>query len=97
MSERVFYNRRDWLNPKGYWDSGAMSSKVSSDKGGLDCNISIWDCGRKISLDLGVYTEAQGRQRCKKIQVMIDHLQGVQRALGPAYEHFKAEQAEQDE
>jgi hypothetical protein len=91
MSEKIFHNRRDWLNPKGHWDTGAMASRVSADEDGVECNISIWDCGRKISLDMGIYNEKAAIQRSKKIQLMIDHLQGVQASLGEAYSHFMFE------
>ena len=97
MSEKIFHKRRDWLNPVGHWDTGAMSSKVSADADGIECNISIWDCGRKISLDLGIYGEKGAKQRSKKIQIMIEHLQEVQQSLGKAYDHYMTEQDKDNE
>lgn len=85
MKEKTLHNRRDWLNPKGHWDTGAISSKVVATEEGIDCDISIWDCSRKVSLDLGCYNKKSVAQRAKKITLLIQHLQEVQKAMGEAY------------
>jgi hypothetical protein len=85
MKDKTLHNKRDWLNPKGHWDKGIISSKVSICEEGIDCNIDIWDCSRKISLSLDCYDKKSVVQRAKKLHLLIQHLQEVQKAMGEAY------------
>ena len=96
MTEKVFQNRRDWLNPKGNWDTGAISSKVSADLDGVEGDVSLWDCGKKISLSFSIYSEKSAKERKKKIELMIDHLLSVQESLGKAYDHYMIEKEKED-
>ena len=87
MTEKVFFNKREWLNPKGHWDTGAIDSRITADQYGIECSLSFWDCGRKVILDFSADNEKKAKQRAVKIQQMIDHLLGVQQALGKAYNY----------
>jgi len=86
MKYKRLHSKRDWLNPKGHWDTGAISSLVAIDEGGIDGEVAIWDCSRKVTISLSAYSEAAVKQRAKKLDIMIDHLQKVKAAMGKAYE-----------
>lgn len=92
MSNEKQKGNRVWLNPLSSDDDGAMQWKVSGhgDRW-ISAEISIWDCGRKISLDFDFSTnpnpsyEASAEQRAKKIDLLISELQKFRTELGEAY------------
>jgi len=95
--EKIFLNKREWLNPKGHADTGAIASKVSADKYGVYGHISIWDCGRKIELSIYYDNEKEAKQRARKLQMLIDHMKEVQVALGQAYPYYLEHKEEEDD
>jgi len=85
MKDKLLLNKRQWLNPVGHNDSGAISSKVEFHQNGVSADVSIWDCSRKITLSFCYYGEVQARQRVKKIDALIQHLQLTKGALAEGY------------
>lgn len=88
-------NNRIWLNPLDSHDTGALQWHVYADAYGMGGIISIWDCGRKISLNFDSFDEKKTKQRAKKIDQMIEELQKFKYAMGEAYK-FKHSQELED-
>ena len=85
MKDKLLLNKREWLNPIGHEDTGAVSSRVEFHRNGIAADVSIWDCSKKISLSFCFFGERQAKQRLKKIDTLIKHLQDVKAALGEGY------------
>lgn len=85
MSDKVLLSKRQFLNPKNSSDSGIIQTMVSVDSYGVESSVSIWDCSRKIVLDLSCYSRESSEERAEKIQLLIIHLQDVQKAMGEAF------------
>ena len=85
MKDKLLLNKREWLNPIGHNDSGAVASKVDFHENGISADVSIWDCSKKIVLSFCFYGERQAKQRIKKLDTLIKHLQLVKEALGKGY------------
>lgn len=94
---RVFLRSRKWINPKTYYDSGAVQSRVLADESGIDASFAIWDCSRKITLDLSTYDDRDHKHRAAKINILIDELIKVREAMGKAYEYYESVKEENDE
>ena len=86
MVNKRLFNKIEHLNPKTHWDTGLIHSKVYADKDSIDCGISIWDCNRKITLDLDSYSIKGADQRLRKLDKLIDHLLSVKESYVKAYE-----------
>lgn len=86
--EKHYLRKRAWLNPTKSEDTGAVSCYVSSYEGDpyVDGDLSIWDCGRKVSLNFSIYSEKDAKDRAKKINTLISTLQEMKSALGKAYD-----------
>jgi len=86
----VTKSARKWLNPKKSDDSGAIQWYVSLDSYDASVNASfdVWDCSRKISIDLSYWNKAQAKERAMKIDIMIQELQAMREALADAYTPF---------
>ena len=82
---KVLLSKRAYLNPKDHSDNGLIQSKVSVDDYNIDGSVSIWDCSRKITLDFDVHNHKDAAIRAKKLDIIIDHLQEVKKAMGEAY------------
>lgn len=79
---------RKWLNPKGHWDTGAIQWEVrtSGTIHVIEGNLSIWDCGRKITLNFSAYNPQDLKQRARKLELLISELEEFREAMGKAYE-----------
>jgi len=84
---KVYHNSRHWLNPNDVADSGAISIFVDSDsfQSYVNADISIWDCSRKIVLDLSFSSEHEAKARATKLDIIINDLIKMREALGKAY------------
>ena len=76
---------RSWLNPNKNSDTGAVQWYVEYNDYGPQCQFSIWDCSRKISLDFSFYNEKGANQRAKKIDILVKHLLLMKKEMGDAY------------
>jgi len=85
MKQKTYIEKRKWLNPVGHWNTGAIAYSVIYDYG-ISANLSLWDCGRKVTLDLSVSDEKSAKQVAKKIDTLIESLQEMKQALGEAYQ-----------
>ena len=87
--QKTYINKREWLNPKDVYNSGAISYAVTSYIGGdddsVDGELTIWDCSRKVTLDFSFYTLKGSKVVSKKIDKLINSLQDIKEALGDAY------------
>lgn len=81
---------RKWLNPVSHEDSGAIQWHVTCDNvHSIDAYVTIWDCGRKITLSLncyGIEGVREAKQRAQKINLLIEELTKMKQALGEAYD-----------
>jgi len=86
------YRNRQWLNPANHSDTGMISSAVSVDieeENGwvcVDVDLTIWDCSRKISLDLSFYTLEEARQRAEKIDILLRELATIRCKMAEGFE-----------
>lgn len=87
MKEKTFLNKRKWLNPIDHSDTGMYSIDVSADDYGANGTFTLWDCGRKVSLDF-CCTEKDAKIRADKINMLIGGLQEMKVALGKAYNFY---------
>lgn len=85
-----FLTTREWLNPIGHPDTGAIEVKVSGNNQSswVDASVDVWDCGRKISLDFNFNNEKTAQQRAEKIDLMIKVLTDTKTALGKAFDNM---------
>lgn len=97
MKEKTYVKKRKWLNPIGHWNTGAISYAVVGDKYSVDVDLSIWDCSRKISLDLSVSDEKDAKNVNEKINILIESLLDIKANLGIAYNDFLENKEEDDE
>jgi hypothetical protein len=78
-------SKRSWLNPKDSSDTGAIQSYgcIEGEEGKqfFDGGLSIWDCGRKISLDLSADCVRKADQRIRKLDIIIEHCEQMKFAL----------------
>lgn len=88
MREKTFFNRREWLNSKSHYDTGAIHSKITADNYSVDGSVSIWDCGRKINLNFDVYKDKDFKVRIQKIDTLIEHLNLFREGLYDAKDYF---------
>lgn len=71
------YVRREWLNPKGSDDTGAMSAEMRFlTDGRLSGNVTIRDCSEQVCITFSC-TKKKFKERIKKIDTMISILQGM--------------------
>lgn len=92
MKYKRYYATRQWLNPVGHHDSGAIEAKVEEDYGSrVAAELSIWDCGRKITLafDFDAKNKESAAQRADKIALLIKVLTEMQEAMGVAFDERK--------
>lgn len=84
---KYYLNKRKWLNPIRHEDSGAVHYSVyNGDYGWVDADLTIWDCSRKITLNLGFSNPTEAKQRAIKINSLIKALEEMKKAMGEAYE-----------
>ena len=86
MANKSLFNKIEFLNPKTHWDTGIIHSKVATNKDSIDGEISIWDCNKKITLDLDAYSLKGADLRIKKLDILINQLLSVKEAYLSAYE-----------
>lgn len=81
---------RKWLNPKGHYDTGAIQWDVrcSGSIHTIESDLSIWDCGKKITLNFSAYKPQDLKERAKKINLLISELEALRDALGEAYDYI---------
>ena len=88
MSKQIYYtNQRHWLNSINHHDSGAVHFKVSrdSDYKWVDASFTVWDCSRKITLDFNFEDNQEAQHRAEKIDILIEALYDMRKALGAAW------------
>ena len=89
--QKLYVNKRKWLNPIDISNSGAISYVVSSwtydgeEEKYIDGEFSIWDCGRKITLDMSFSSLIGSKNVANKIDKLIESLEDIKCALGKAY------------
>jgi hypothetical protein len=88
MGEKTKHRgRRAWLNPSSHHDRGWISVFVEEDMSwNHTISVTIGDCNRQVTLDLGFENEADRRQRLRKldkIQGIIDYVRGELESLPP--------------
>jgi len=86
MKDKFYVKKRKWLNPIGHWNTGAISYTVTRDSYSVGCDLSIWDCSRKVSLDLCVTDDQSAKQVSKKLNILIDSLTEIRECIGKAYQ-----------
>ena len=86
MKDKVYLNKRKWLNPVGHWNTGALAYKVTRDQYSVDSELSIWDCSKKITLDLCVTDSESAKQVAKKIDTLLLSLTEIRQGIGKAYD-----------
>ncbi len=94
MKDKTIYSKRAWLNPISEGDTGAIQAHVTmsafrNSKMWIDSYVSIWDCGKKITLDFSSDAKRQTKARLKKINIMLEVLEGVKEGLTEASEELK--------
>ena len=85
MKEKIYLNKRTWLNPVGHWNSGAIAYKVMRDEYSVDGTLSFWDCSKKITLDLCIHDPKSAKQVANKVDLMLSALTEIKENLGKAY------------
>lgn len=86
---------RVWINPIDAGDTGAVHWGVgvyNHSPNAIACNLQIWDCGRKVSLDFDSWGENGAKARAKKLDLLIAELQKMKKALGEAYSKLEFEE-----
>lgn len=81
---KMYLSKRKWLNPVGHYNTGAVAYSVQQDYG-ISAQLELWDCGRKVTLDLSVHDEKSAKQVADKIGILQTALQEIREALGKAY------------
>lgn len=96
MTDTKYYlDKREWLNPKRHEDSGAIQYYVSHDGyGWVDGSLTIWDCGRKVTLNLSFSSQTAAKQRAIKVNKLIHALEEMKKALGEAYNDINTKEIE---
>lgn len=87
----MYVEKRQWLNPVGHWNSGAVSCSVSRDSYSVNVDLSIWDCNKKISLDLSFSDKKEALQVAKKIEVLQETLASIKKGMGAAYDDLRGD------
>lgn len=87
------YAKRNWLNPLGHDDTGAVSSYVATHEYGIDAGIQLRDCNRQLDLNFGIWDEdnkgvKELEQRLKKLDIIIEHCTKLKEKLLKAYEVY---------
>jgi len=79
VKETTVLSKRKWLNPKSSPDTGAVSYTLTVEKGDNwfvgNSDLSIWDCSRKIVLDISFYNKREWKQRIKKLNTLIESME----------------------
>lgn len=99
---KIFAEGREWLNPLGHDDTGAIAWVVEAVKYNVDSvdyvdgkprpghvtsSVTIRDCARQIELDFGVgYPEEPFEQRIEKLDELIRVFTEVRAGLVDAWE-----------
>lgn len=86
--EKTFLAKRKWLNPIDHADTGMFSMDVSAESYGVSGTFTLWDCGRKVSLDFWVSDEKDAKARANKLDMLISGLQEMKEAMGKAYNFY---------
>ena len=84
--QKNFTRGRKWLNPPTHADTGAVQWYVDYWYG-VDSEVTIWDCSRKIRLSFGGETKKDIQQRVKKLDILINALEDVKKNIVAAYEY----------
>lgn len=85
MSDKIYLSKRKWLNPKSKCDSGAIQYSVHSEYNYIEANMDIWDCSKKIGLTFSFGDKKNAKIRLVKINILIDSLIEMKKAMGKAY------------
>ena len=84
------YRNRQWLNPADHFDTGMVASSVEAyvddDWTSVDVNLSIWDCSRKVNIDLSFSTVKEARQRADKIDLLLRELATIRCKMEEGFE-----------
>lgn len=73
---------RVWLNPPNHYDTGALHWNVSACGSYVDADLTIWDCGRKVTLNFSFGNDKDAKLRANKIDLVIKELAKFKEALG---------------
>lgn len=97
---KKYLKTRHWLNPKDHCDTGMISAEVTYESYCyVSANLEIWDCSRKIALDLGFdprrYKDVA--QRADKIDRIIKTLTEMRASMEKAYLENRLNGDEEDD
>lgn len=92
--QKTFTRGREWLNPLGHDDTGAISWEVTAQLDEVLATVQVRDCSKQIELNFGVFDYGFSRkpvvkqleQRKKKLQKIIRAFELVLENLDDAYE-----------
>jgi len=92
MSKKIA--KRKWLNPPSSFDTGAVQLRGRYDEFSFDLDLDIWDCNRKVTLNLGLLDIKEVGQRVNKINTLIQFLEDAKLYLEENYQDFEDKQRE---
>lgn len=94
MAKRV--NKRKWLNPSDSADTGAVHlwGNYDEDGYGMEIDLALWDCSRKINLCFSVWTPKDYKTRMRKIAVMREALDDMESFINENYSEFEKQYRE---
>lgn len=93
MTDKYTKVNRVWLNPIKSNDDGMCSWEVEGRAGYVDAYFKIWDCSRKVELDFSFSSDprplwgASAKERATKLNILINELQKMKKALGEAHKY----------
>lgn len=74
VDDKPFWVSREWLNPLGHEDIGAIDMRMEFMGRSCGVYVNIWDCERKITLDFSFSDDKSYKERQTKLELMMKEL-----------------------